>query len=363
MNIGFAITFLSSITPEFKGMTDAEQTIEGKLSMNVSHLLKGLSTNPIDIPLLTSQTLSVVEPSDYTMDYSKKMYYHYLFEGSQDQNISLSRKISTEFVINNLRRKEIRKKLLPPFPPMLNKLLASLTDPTSSTGDYIAAIKRDKALHSTVLALCHRAYFNPAKVPIRSIDSIVVKLGVEGLRPVLSAALIHPLIHRNSPYYSQNGKKLWHHALCCAAICRAIAKQYGVPPYKAYLMGLLHDSGKTLLFDELCKQFALKDTQRDSPGYSAFAPPMKKLAPHLSYLIAKDWALPEAISIGIKEQVGISASQPISPYGYVLYQANLAAEAYVLTSRSDRESLNTLTSTLQLPKNLWTMLDAIVEKI
>ena len=331
--------------------------------MNVSHLLKGLSSNPIDIPLLTSQTLSVIEPSDYTMDYSKKMYYHYLFEGSQDQNISFSRKISTEFVINNLRRKDIRKKLLPRFPPMLNKLLEGLGDPTSSTGDYIAAIKRDKTLHSTIIALCHRAYFNPAKVPISSIDSVVVKLGIKGLRPVLSAALVHPLIHRHSPYFSQNGKKLWHHALCCAAICRAIATQHGLSPYKAYLMGLLHDSGKSLLFGELCKQFALKDTQGDSPGYSAFAPPMKKLAPHLSYLIAKDWALPEEMCVGIKEQVGISVSQPVTPYGYVLYQANLAAEAYTLTSPSDRKGLDNLANTLKLPKNLWVMLDTIVRKI
>ena len=222
----------------------------------------------------------------------------------------------------------------------------------------MAIVNKDPVMSATVLKLANSVYFNPQGKAIDKIDRAIIKLGIKGLRSVLSAAVMQPIIQRQSPYFSQTGQRLWMHSLNCAVTCEIIAQSRGLDRYKAYLMGLVHDVGKITLFSELCKQFKLNETA-EIPGNSAFAPPMKKISTHLSYLIAKDWELPEEITKALEMQVGLNENTPISPYGKILYEANIACEMYAITPKSNRAKLKPIINTFKLPQDLWGNLDAV----
>jgi HD-like signal output (HDOD) protein len=132
--------------------------------------------------------------------------------------------------------------------------------------------------------------------------------------------------------------------------------------YKVYLMGLVHDIGKITLFSELCKQFKLNGAS-DSPGYSAFAPAMKKTSTHLSYLIACDWDLPLDICEALKQQIGLTGESELSIYGHLLYQANIATELYAMTPISKRKNLDSLLEEFALPKDFWKTLDSVTTQL
>jgi HD-like signal output (HDOD) protein len=306
--------------------------------------------------------LRVSEAGHFSVAFCKQSYYHYLFEGSEESLLTVPQKLVIEMVVNSLRKKEQRALAVPRLPSIIPKLLRSLRDPKSSASDYVAIINKDPVMSAAVLKLANSAYFSPTGYHFEEIDKAVIKLGIDGLRSVLSAAVMQPIIQRESPYFSQTGQRLWLHSLNCAIACEAIGQTRQMDRYKVYLMGLVHDIGKITLFSELCKQFKL-NSAGEHPGHSAFAPSMKKISAHLSYLIACDWNLPDDICYALKQQIGLNSLSELDKYGHLLYQANLASEMYAITPTANRKSLDPIIDELNLPKTLWATLDKIEVKI
>ncbi|HEY7773796.1 MAG TPA: HDOD domain-containing protein, partial [Marinagarivorans sp.] len=276
--------------------------------MSVGTLLRKLLQPKNDFSAIAiDDALTLTEVEGFSILHCKNLYYQYLFEGSCETPLNIPQKLVIEVVINQLKKKESRVHAIPRLPSVIPKLLRSLRDPASSAKDYVAIIKKDPVMSAAVLKLANSVYFNPVGAHIDEIDRAVVKLGIQGIRSVLSAAVMQPIIQRESPYFSQTGQRLWVHSLNCAVACEVIAQARGLDRYKVYLMGLVHDIGKITLFSELCKQFKLNETA-DAPGHSAFAPTLKKISAHLSYIIACDWELPSDICSALKQQVGLSES-------------------------------------------------------
>ena len=305
-----------------------------------------------------ADTQLVIEPEKLTYKNSQKLFLKYLFDDGKTRTVTVPQKLVIETVLDNLKKKENRIHAIPRLPTVIPKLLRSLRDPDSSVKDYVNLVIKDPVLSAAVLKLANSAYFNPISTRIEDIDKAIVKLGTEGLRSVLSAAVMQPIIQRESPYFSQTGQKLWLHSLNCAVACEIMATERRLDKFKLYLIGLMHDIGKITLFSELCKQFKLNGTN-DMPGFYAFAPAVAKYSTALSYHICKDWELPEEICNAVYEQIQIRPGVPASAYAKILFEANIACEKYAVTQTEERETLFEQLYPLKLPKNLFEALDRV----
>ncbi len=327
--------------------------------MTVSSFIRSVLGKPKRTPqesaVTTQVHLPVREPSYLSQIEIEERFYQVLFSGSQNEPVSAKQKQVMTAVRDTLVKKERRINAVPRLPMVVPKLLRSLRDPDSSVRDYVAIVNKDPVMSASVLKLANSVYFNPTGGHIGDIERAIVKLGIDGLRSVLSAAVMQPIIQRESPYFSQTGRRIWSHSLNTAVACEIIAHARRMERFKAYLLGLVHDVGKITLFSELCRRYKLNgDT---TPGQQAFIPPLQAQATQLSALIAKDWQLPEEICEALQEQVDIGAGKQVSPLGYLLYQANIACEAYAFTPRTKIDELNFLIADFALPKNLFTKLD------
>ncbi len=305
---------------------------------------------------------TVIEPQQFSLMESAQLYLNYLFEQNTAQPITVPQKLVLELVQSNLKRKENRLNAVPRLPTLIPKLIRSLRDPDSAIRDYVLIVKKDVSMTAAVLKLANSAYFNPIDQHIGDIDRAVMLLGVAGLRSVLSAAVMQPIIQRDSPYFSQTGQRLWQHSLHCAIACEQIAPLRGVEPFSMYLLGLVHDVGKITLFSELCKQFKLNGNQ-EQPGLQAFAPLMRSFSAQLSYLIARDWDLPEEVCEALKEQIDLTPGSSISEEGVVLYQANIISEAHVTLYPKFPERAAKLLENLHLPADLFNTLTSVDEEL
>lgn len=320
-------------------------------------------------PSRATSEIMVVEPSNFSVSSISTGFYRSLFGKAEAvESLSLPQKLMLDVVTRDMNDKSKRLKAVPRLPSIIPKLLQSLRDQKSSSKDYVNIINKDPAMTAAVLKLANSVYFNPQIKRITSIDIAVVKLGIDGLRSVLSAAVMQPVIERKSLYFTQFGHKLWNHSLCCAVSCEILARQRQLEPYKAYLLGLMHDMGKITLFSELCTQFKINQHQLDKvlPSYATFAPLMETLSPALSHTIAEDWELPEEICEALYQQIDIRPGKPISPYGHLLFQANLACELYFTVNEASKEDQEILSlaaqktlSELGIPKGLFKQLDAL----
>ena len=319
------------------------------------------STSPsMTAPIVNLQT-AIKDTSQLSGKQSEGTFYRFLFAGSHEQELTIPQKLVVDVVRDNLSKKELRMYAVPRLPSIIPKLLRSLRDPNSSVKDYEAIVNKDPTMSAGVLKLANSVYFNPIGRYIDDIEQAIVKLGIVGLRSVLSAAVMQPIIQRDSPYFSQTGQRLWSHSLNTAVACELIGEARNLERFKVYLLGLTHDVGKITLFSELCKQYKLNGDEM--PGQNAFIPPMRKLSAQLSYLIAKDWQLPQEILTALQEQIQITPGTQVSIYGQLLHQANIACEAFAFTPTNKRNKLRFIVDEFDLPKNLFSKLEEVSSQL
>ncbi|MGK0440534.1 MAG: HD-like signal output (HDOD) protein [Pseudohongiellaceae bacterium] len=339
----------------------------------LSRLKAAFSASSTQTPAMMNDGIEVIEPSHFSMASVSTSFYRSLFGKAENvDSLSIPQKLILDVVTQDMTDKSKRIKSVPRLPSVIPKLLQSLRNENSSSKDYVNIINKDPAMTAAVLKLANSVYFNPIVKRITNIDFAVVKLGTDGLRSVLSAAVMQPIIERKSPYFSNFGHKLWEHSLSCAVACEIIARQRGLEPYKAYLLGLMHDMGKITLFSELCTQFKINSHQMDIvlPSYAAFAPLMQILSPALSYTIAEDWELPAEICSALQQQVDIAPGDKVGAYAHLLYQANLACEMYFTLREAPEEDQEILEHAAQkalhemsLPNNLFKQLDSVEQQV
>ena len=306
----------------------------------------------------SKQKFVVTEPKIFSISDSSEAYYRYLFPKNTEQPLSIPQKLVIDVVQSALQKREIRDKAVPRLPTVIPKLLRSLRDPDSSARHYVEIINKDPVMSAAVLKLANSVYFNPVGKRINDIEPAVVKLGIDGLRSVLSAAVMQPIIQKDSPYFSTSGQRMWQHSLNTAVTCEIIAEHRKIEKFKVYLLGLVHDIGKTTIFSELCKQFK-KNGETVNPGYNAFVPTMKLLSAAASYWIAKDWELPKEICSALAEQTNIQPGAKVSKFAHLLYQANMATELYVSIHEQNDHLSGKVLESLHLPSNLFETLDLL----
>lgn len=292
---------------------------------------------------------------------SHQAYIEYLFAGSDDVPLTLPQKLVLSSVREALGKKDSHSYTIPRLPAVIPRLLRSLRDPDSSARDYYEIINKDPMLSAAILKLANSVYFNRTGIYIDNIEKAIVKLGIDGLRSVLSAAVMQPIIQKESTYFSHTGQRLWQHTLECAVACELGAQHRKLEPYKAYLMGLMHDLGKIAVFSALCKEHRLNGDP--NPGKNAFIPLFDSTAQQLSFQIAQDWQLPEEMCLALQEQVIVVADKPISAYGRLLFEANMICETLAATPRDKRIAVTDLLADLQFPQDIMDKLRDIGRQI
>ncbi len=313
------------------------------------------STTGSSVSSARSRDSVIIDPGAITYSYSRKSFYRLLLPGDQyDAPVTVPQKLVADILRNSLKQADDLTNLVPRLPSVVPKLLRSLRNPDASSKDFVEIIVKDPAMTAAVLKLANSVYFNPVSKPIPDIEVAVVKLGINGLRAVLSAAVMQPVLDKRSPYFSGFGATIWHHSLHCAALAEQLAGHYKLEPFKAYLLGLVHDSGKITLFSELCRQIQ-KNGGNDAPGVGAFLPLLTEYSLALSFDIAKDWRLPDEICLALKEQLNFAVGDKVSPYGQVLAEANLIAEQYAMWQAGEvsEEVCRQLLQKFELPANMY----------
>ena len=130
---------------------------------------------------------------------------------------------------------------LPQFPSHALRLL----HPAGNSETDLTAIgvlaSADKALAGSLLGAAARCAANPA-AKITSIRQALAVLGAPAARKVLIAAALRPVLH------TEGGQELWKHSLEVAEACFQLSQAARFPsPCEAFLAGLLHDVGRSVI--------------------------------------------------------------------------------------------------------------------
>lgn len=283
-----------------------------------------------------------------------KRYLQWLLGGTAaTSGLGVPEKLVRQVVEQQLRNAELRRAAVPRLPTVIPLLLKQLRDPNASARDYIAIIRQDPVVASAVLTYANSAYFNPYRKQVDNFEQAVATLGINGLRLVLSTAVLQPLVRGRGDSLPQ---RIWDQSFICAICCQQLAEIEQLDPFKAYLLGLLHNIGAVTLYNQ-AQQQSEQHLQVAQPAANLLLQLIEQWGQPLAFWIVQDWKLPEEIV----RALGAPSEKPVgSDLATVLLRASHFGEAYVLerTGQMERRALVRLANASGMPTDAIARLDA-----
>jgi HD-like signal output (HDOD) protein len=143
---------------------------------------------------------------------------------------------------------------LPPFSPILNRVLASLTGEDVSYAKLSDLIEKDTVLSGNILNLVNSALYGRSRT-INSVRHAVSLLGMGKLRNAVLGMSITRMWSRAHMPDSWSMARFNMHSAATAILSDSLAQRLPVKyPEGAFVAGLLHDLGRLLIATGLPKQ-------------------------------------------------------------------------------------------------------------
>jgi HD-like signal output (HDOD) protein len=159
-----------------------------------------------------------------------------------DQIKPMTRMSVAEEIVSNLRT-------MPPSPPVAFKLFFMLKNRNLMNSDVVDVIRHDPDLTAQILRLSNSASFH-GEEPIGTLEDAVLRLGYNLIQEKVMAITFGQLSLVSLSDYGVDPVDLWRHSIKSALAAKILAPMCTKKKFDtntAYVSGLLHDIGKSVL--------------------------------------------------------------------------------------------------------------------
>ncbi|MCS3809689.1 HDOD domain-containing protein [Xanthomonas sp. 4461] len=195
---------------------------------------------------------------------------------------------------------DLRPQLLPRRPHLLPQLMRAVNDPDASGRGIAAIIAQDPALAASLLRIANSALYRPQGAPLESLERAVVHIGTEGVRQIVAAAVMQPVLSLDGGLHARLPAAVWDYALRTATAAAAYMRGRGGDTLSAQLAGLLQGLGAVVILR------VLRDAYAERPGlpYSleVAAALVDRHTAAVAKTIATTWELPATLGTALDEQ-------------------------------------------------------------
>ncbi|MCD1629861.1 HDOD domain-containing protein [Marinobacter shengliensis] len=136
-----------------------------------------------------------------------------------------------------LRTNEMEE--LPRRPGSLPMLMRALSNETTDRKQITDIILSDPSLTDQLLQVANSPYFRPGDSTIESVDQAVFVLGLDGIRNVISAAVMRPMMAARNSREALFAQRAWRWGLTCARAAELIARIHRDDTSAHFMVGLL----------------------------------------------------------------------------------------------------------------------------
>jgi HD-like signal output (HDOD) protein len=180
---------------------------------------------------------------------------------------------------------------LPRKPMTLPVLTRALADEKADRKGLTDIILSDPALTDQLLHVANSPMFRVGEKPIESVDQAVFLLGVNGIRNVISAAVMRPMMAARNSREAQFAQKVWRWGLTCARAAEMVARLEKKDGSSYFMTGLMPALSYITLQRELVRICRAADPAVEpSPGLSHKA--LSRFQWATAQVLASEWQLP-----------------------------------------------------------------------
>ncbi|MFC4726945.1 HDOD domain-containing protein [Coralloluteibacterium thermophilus] len=202
-----------------------------------------------------------------------------------------------------LARMDAQSGYIPRRPQLLPRLMQTVNNPDASLRSIAAIIAQDPALAGNLLRIANSSMYRVQSRPVESMERAVVTVGTEGIRQIIAAALVQPVMESAGSVFGRFPGVVWEHALLAAAVAAEHARRAGQEdPFAAQLLGLLHGLAAIVVVRVVRDQYAKRPELVPEPAVAAAVldawtvPTARRIAEHWSLSPRIAAALDEALA-------------------------------------------------------------------
>ncbi|MET0288326.1 MAG: HDOD domain-containing protein [Pseudoxanthomonas sp.] len=256
---------------------------------------------------------------------------------------------------------ESHPRYMPRRPQLLPQLMQKINDSGSSVQGIAALIAQDPALAGNLLRIANSPLYRLQSLPVENIQRAVAMLGTEGLRQIIAAALMQPVMSGQG-VFGRFPAIVWEHTLLAATAAAEHARQveHG-DAFAAQLLGLLRGLGAIIVVQVLRDAYAQRPELTPDPAVAASL--LETWAGPTAYRLASSWELSERMLYAL-DDLGPASARQFSSLGRSLQFGTLAGTLATLShheqmDKTDEQALALLASAgadPALAQALWTRL-------
>jgi HD-like signal output (HDOD) protein len=177
------------------------------------------------------------------------------------------------------------------IPPGAQRILRVARDEYASIGHLVDLVSDDPVLVRGLLRLANSTvYAGPDRSPSTSIVEAIRRVGSTGVESVVLRCMVEAMFCQPGGEYQPMADLVWAHMTRTAPIGRVLGPLFEMNQDEAFLLAMMHDVGKLVVFDRLG---ALRTWQRRDPRLPhAFMDEVLRLVHEpLGAIAALEWGL------------------------------------------------------------------------
>jgi HDOD domain len=288
------------------------------------------SSRPEGPPSATGITTPLAYATDATEEARGQLWKLAFGVSRFDYQIFADHALVLDLVDQALGEAAEQHRYFPRRPLLLPKLLQALNDTDSTRQELVRLILEDPTLAGTTLKRANNAFYRVSQAPVESLDRAVALLGVEGLRGLLSTAILQPVFRLPKGFFDSFADVAWEHAQRCAVSAQAYAETTGADdPFVAQLLGMLRSLANLVLFRMTLDKY--QQSPNVLPRAEVFVRVLQQHRGRLAMEIAGTWQLSKASLDALDEQRRETSPLDMSTLGRAVYYGELAGTLTVAT--------------------------------
>jgi HD-like signal output (HDOD) protein len=213
-----------------------------------------------------------------------------------------------------LSRIETQPRYTPRRPQLLPQLMRTVNDADASGREIAAIIGQDPALAGNLLRIASSAFYRVQSEPVESIERAVAMVGTDGIRRIIAAALVQPVISDGGGVFARFPTIIWEHTLVAAAAAAEHAKRVERDDaFAAQLVALLQGLGSIIVVQVVRDQYASRPGL--VPDARIAGALLERWAVSTARRIAESWELSDRIGTALADQLREAGPAELSPLG------------------------------------------------
>ncbi len=153
------------------------------------------------------------------------------------------------FIRQLIQSMEQNKIEIPILPIVANRILQLSFNPNSDYDKYAQVVKSDTSIAINVIKLANSPLYKGLR-DINDLQLAISRIGIEGLKEIVLMLSLKMKIFSNKTFKNEF-EKTWRASLLIALISSKVAEYYKISSSKAYTIGLLHDVGDLIFYNQI----------------------------------------------------------------------------------------------------------------